>query len=70
MVAARGLAQRDDLGWVAAVLRDVGLDPGQRALDVFSSVRVVAALEGQAVGRQAGDAAVGGEVVACGGRRV
>lgn len=64
MVAAGGLAQRHDLGRVAAVAADVGLDPGEGGGDVFGAVGVMAALKGEAVGGQAGDAAVGGEVVA------
>lgn len=64
VVTARGLAHGYDFGWVAAILGNVGLDPFECGGDVFGAVGVVAALEGEAVGGEASDAAVGSEVVA------
>lgn len=63
VVAARALAQGDDLVRVAAVGADVGLDPLEGGGDVLGAVGPVAALEGEAVGGEDGDEALLCEVI-------
>lgn len=65
VVAAGGLAHGYDFGRVAAVLGDVGLDPFEDSGHVFGAVGVVAAFQGETVGGEASDTAIGSEVVAC-----